>query len=100
MAIKGPEDIVRKDDLVLWMDAGLSALDDVARIFGLIESGDFFIADHDDKSNWPFYNVNFMHPSSQDAFNPSNQELLAPHMCSCLVGYRAGGRFQDLKSVV
>src|SRR3546814_8318761 len=54
MAIKGPEDIVRKDDLVLWMDAGLSALDDVARIFGLIESGDFFIADHDDQSNWPF----------------------------------------------
>src|SRR3546814_5580479 len=32
MAIKGPEDIVRKDDLVLWMDAGLSALDDVTKI--------------------------------------------------------------------
>lgn len=96
LAIKGPDSLLRDGDLVLWMDAGLSALDGMLKVFDLIDTGDFFMADHDEKQAWPFYNINFMHSSAQAAFNPSNDELLAPHMCSCMVGYRRGGRFQRL----
>jgi len=71
---------VAPGDLVLWMDAGLSAMQDIRAVFDLVEKDHFFMADHDDKPSWPFYNVNFMHRSAQEAFGVSNAELLAPHM--------------------
>jgi FkbM family methyltransferase len=83
-------------DLVLWMDAGLSALQDIDAVFTLIDSHDFFITDHDDSRHWPFYNVSFMHSETRKIVKPTNRELMAKHLCSAMVGYRVGGRHQKL----
>jgi len=84
-------------DLVLWMDAGLSALQDIGQVFELVDQHDFFMTDHDNVHLWPFFfNIFFTHPECCRILQPSNAELLAPHYCSALVGYRAGGRFQKI----
>lgn len=95
-AIRSSEPHVNDGDLVLWMDAGLSALQDIQIIFDLIAKHQFFMPDHDDRPNWPFYNVNFTHPRCQEIMSASNSELLGLHLCSCLVGYRRGGKFQRI----
>lgn len=82
--------------LVLWMDAGLCCCTDIDEVFAKIVDDEFFITDHDDSAFWPFFNVHFMHRDAVEAINPSKVELLAPHLCSCLVGYKASGRFQPL----
>lgn len=87
---------LEQGDLVLWMDAGLSCLEDVECVFSLIEEYDFFIPDHDDKESWPFYNINFTHPEAVRSLAATTEELLAPHLCSCLVGYKVKGKFQTL----
>jgi FkbM family methyltransferase len=87
---------VADGDLLLWMDAGLSALQDVKQIFDLVEEHDFFITDHDDSPHWPLFNVSFTHPKCVEVVNPTNAELLAPHLCSAIVGYRVNGRFQHI----
>ena len=95
-AISGPLPNVADGDLVLWMDAGLTPLKDVNEIFEMLEQDEFFITNHDDKRSWPFYNINFAHRGSHEPLQLSNSELLAPHLCSALVGYRRGGKFQPL----
>jgi FkbM family methyltransferase len=87
---------VHAGDLVLWMDAGLSALRDIGEVIELVERHEFFMADHDDSPSWPLANISFIHPSCRKILAPNNSELMAPHLCSCLVGYRVGGRFQRI----
>lgn len=87
---------LEQGDFVLWMDAGLSCVDDVECVFEQISEYDFFMPDHDDKDSWPFYNINFTHPEAIKHFNATTEELLAPHLCSCLVGYKVKGKFQHL----
>lgn len=95
-AIRSGPPYVEPGDLVLWMDAGLSALQDIGEIFDILAKDEFFISDHDDQPGWPFFNIHFTHPEAQAALKLSNAELIAPHLCSCIVGYRSGGRFQGL----
>jgi FkbM family methyltransferase len=95
-AIRSDNSHVSDGDIVLWMDAGLTAFRSVKEIFDLVIKHEFFITDHDDKPSWPFYNVNFTHPKCIEVVNPSNRELLAHHLCSCIVGYLRGGRFQKI----
>jgi FkbM family methyltransferase len=95
-AIRSGAPHVEHGDLILWMDAGLSALQDIQEIFDTILEKEFFITDHDDRPGWPFFNISFAHPESHAALGITNGELLAPHLCSCLVGYRRGGKFQSL----
>lgn len=83
-------------DLVLWMDAGLSCCSDIAEVFDKLENEDWFICDHDDSRHWPFYNINFTHPAAVDVIAPTAEELLALHLCSCIVGHKRGGAFQHL----
>ncbi|MDO6691928.1 hypothetical protein Q4574_01470 [Aliiglaciecola sp. 3_MG-2023] len=94
--IQNMADGLGSGDSVLWMDAGLSCLEDIECVFSLIEEYDFFIPDHDDKESWPFYNINFTHPEAVKRLKASSDELLAPHLCSCLVGYKVHGEFQAL----
>jgi len=84
------------DALVLWMDAGLSCFGDIDEIFKLIEEQEFFIPDHDDKPQWPFYNINFTHREAIKVMKPSGDELLGVQLCSCLVGYKTKGKYQHL----
>ncbi|PQO22147.1 hypothetical protein C2I36_14515 [Rhodobacteraceae bacterium WD3A24] len=82
--------------LVLWLDAGLSICSDIDEIFHLVNNEDFFITNHDDSRHWPFYNVQFTHDEAVKVLNASTEELIAPHMCSAIVGYKRGGQYQDL----
>lgn len=81
---------------VLWMDAGITPCTDIEAIFAQIEKDDFFITNHDDSRHWPFYNIQFTHPAARAAIGATTAELLAPQLCSALVGYRKGGRYQGL----
>lgn len=95
-AIAGAGLDIEAGDLMLWMDAGLSACMDVEEIFAEIAAKEFFITDHDDSAFWPFFNVHFLHRGAVEAIGPTKEELLAPHLCSCLIGYAAKGRYQHL----
>lgn len=95
-AIKAENAPVQDGDLVLWLDAGIAAIQDIQGVFDLIAEHEFFITDHNDKANWPFYNINFTHPGSHGALNVTNAELLAPHLCSCVIGYLRNGKYQRL----
>ena len=83
-------------DLILWMDAGLAPLQDVDAIFSILKKQEFFITNHDDKKGWPFYNVNFAHHKSHEPLQLDNYDLLGPHLCSALVGYKRGGKYQHI----
>jgi FkbM family methyltransferase len=83
-------------DLVLWMDAGLSALMDIDEVFRHVEETGFFITDHDDSKSWPFFNIQFLHRDALAAIGASNEELLGQHLCSCIIGYAVDGPFQNI----
>ena len=81
---------------ILWIDAGVAALESLESVFEIIEDEHIFFVDHDDKPNWPFFNGTFCHPEAAKSLNASVDELFGPHLCSCFVGYKKGGRFQQL----
>ncbi len=81
---------------VLWLDAGLSFMKDIDDIFDLIEESGFFITDHSDSRHWPFYNIHFTHSQAIRSIRATTAELMAPHMCSAIVGYVKGGPYQNL----
>ena len=95
-AIRGEDLDLHNGDLVLWMDAGLAPLQDVDAIFSIVEKQEFFITNHDDKRGWPFYNINFAHHMSHGLLHLDNEDLLGPHLCSALVGYKWGGKYQHI----
>lgn len=82
--------------LVLWLDAGISMCMDVNDIFEIIEKEEFFITNHDDSRHWPIYNIQFIHEKALDVLQCSVEELVAPHLCSAIVGYKRGGKFQHV----
>ncbi len=95
-AIKAAGDLVRDGDRVLWIDAGIVVVHDIEEIFDSIaEEGAFFV-DHDDKPTWPIRNCAFTHPEAARKMEATGRELLAPHLCSCLLGYIKGGKAQQL----
>ena len=81
---------------VLWMDAGVAPLRSIEEIFGIIERDGTFFIDHDDKPGWPLYNSMFIHPQAAKAMDATGKELLAPHLCSCMLGYVKNGSGQKL----
>jgi GT2 family glycosyltransferase len=95
-AIRSTEPDVVDGDLVLWVDAGIAPVQDFEQIFDAVAEEEFFITNHDDKPSWPFYNVNFAHPASHAPLALSNADLLGQHLCSALIGYKRGGKYQHI----
>lgn len=95
-AIYHASETAQPGDLILWMDGGIAAMQDIQQVFDRIRADEFFITDHDDKAYWPFYNITFTHPKAQETMNATVDELLRLHYCSCILGYTRGGRFQPL----
>lgn len=95
-AIKFSADLVAEHGCVLWMDAGIAALQPIGEIFEIIAQEDIFFVDHNDSGFWPFYNLMFSHPRSLELMGATPQEMLGPHLCSCLLGYKKNGRYQAL----
>lgn len=95
-AINDSQRFVRNGGIVLWIDAGVAAINPLLPIFDLIEKDEVFFVDHDDKPTWPFYNGTFCHPTAALLMKASVEELFGEHLCSCLVGYKKGGKFSQL----
>lgn len=95
-AIWDAQHTVGEGGTVLWIDAGVALVRPIDEILGLIEREAIFFVDHDDKPGWPFLNSTFTHPEAARAMGATGAELLAPHLCSCLLGYRKGGPKQAL----
>ncbi len=95
-AIRAAGELVADGDVVLWIDAGVAVVRDVEEIFGIIERDGVFFVDHDDKPGWPFRNATFTHREAAVRMRATGRELLAPHLCSCLLGYVKNGPAQPL----
>lgn len=95
-AIRAAGELVRPGDRVLWIDAGVAAVRGIDEIFEIIGREGAFFVDHDGKPGWPFSNAMFTHPKAARRMNATGRELLAPHICSALVGYTKDGPAQRL----
>ena len=88
--------LVQPGDRVLWIDAGVVAVRAIDEIFDIIARTGAFFVDHDDKPGWPFHNATFTHPEAARRLGATGRELLAPHLCSCLLGFAKDGPAQPL----
>jgi FkbM family methyltransferase len=95
-AIAHSATLVAPDQLILWVDAGVTPIRDIKEVFDQIESDEIFFIDHDDTSFWPFYNINFTHPEALTRMNATVDEALGFHLCSAMVGYKRDGAYQSL----
>ncbi len=95
-AIRAAGALVEPGQVVLWMDAGVTPLRPIDEIVRrTVEDGVFFV-DHDDRPGWPFYNIQNTSAESLAAMGATPQEMIAPHLCSALVGYVREGPYQTL----
>lgn len=95
-AIHAASRLVNDGDRVLWIDAGVSVFNDLEEVFELIKRDDAFFVNHDDKPGWPFLNATFTHPEAAKRMGCTGRELLSPHLCSCMLGFKKGSRAQKL----
>ncbi|GAB4375952.1 MAG: hypothetical protein Kow00121_22310 [Elainellaceae cyanobacterium] len=95
-AIADAATLVTPGKLVLWIDAGVVPLKNIQEIFNVIQEEEIFFIDHDDTKPWPFFNLNFTHPEALERMEATVEEALGLHLCSAMVGYKKGGRFQPL----
>ena len=96
VAFNNAKRFVGTGGLLLWIDAGVAAVHSLKPLFDLIARDDVFFVDHNDKPSWPFYNGTFTHPRAIEKLEATVPELFGEHLCSCLMGYRKGGRFEGL----
>ncbi len=95
-AIAHSATLVAPNQLILWIDAGVTPIRDINEVFDWIEADEIFLIDHDDTSFWPFYNINFTHPEALKRMNATVEEALGLHLCSAMVGYKRDGAYQSL----
>lgn len=77
-----------RGDRFLWMDTGVVPLRSLTPLFALLDKQDLFTVNHDDRTDKPFHNVNFTHPTALARMRATTPEALAEHLCSCLIGCR------------
>jgi len=90
LAMQHMKSIAREGETVLWVDAGVYPVKDLSSIVEKINTHGSFFIDHDDRPAWPFYNIIHTSEKCSNALNASVEELLAPHICSCLMAYKHG----------
>ena len=95
-AIKAAGELAREGDRVLWIDAGVVVARPIEEVFEIIAREGAFFVDHDDKPGWPLLNATFTHAEAARRMEATGNELLAPHLCSCFLGYIRGGKAQEL----
>lgn len=95
-AIRAAGQLVRPGDRVLWIDAGVAAVRGIDEVFDIISREGAFFVDHEGKPGWPFSNAWFTHPRAARRMDATGRELLAPHLCSALIGYTKDGPAQPL----
>lgn len=95
-AIQDASRFARFGGTIIWIDAGVAPIASLEPIYRRIEEDDVFFVNHDDKGNWPFFNGTFCHPEAAKEIGANLSELLGEHLCSCLVGYKKGGKYAEL----
>jgi FkbM family methyltransferase len=88
--------ILSNGDSALWIDAGIYPLRKLDEIFLMIENDHVFLVDHDDKSIWPFFNATFASDDLIKGMAASNDELISPHLRAGIMGYKIGGKFDQM----
>lgn len=96
LAITHARHFAAKRGIILWIDAGVSITEKLDAIFEAIARDGVFFVDHDDRPMQHMCNITFTSDACITAMRATNDELLAPHLCSCLMGYTVGGRYADL----
>lgn len=84
------------NDKVIWIDSGIYALCDMLKCFDLIEREGIMAVDHSDKGMWPFHNMTFCTDACAKAMQATGKELASPHMRAGILGYKIGGKFDNL----
>ncbi len=95
-AIRAAGELASEGDRVLWIDAGVVVAQPIEEIFEIVSREGAFFVDHDDKPGWPLLNATFTHAEAARRMGATGNELLSPHLCSCMIGYIRGGRAQEL----
>lgn len=98
LAVNHAATVVEPKGRVLFIDAGVAVVDGVEKIFDLIARDDVFFVDHDDKPVLPLRNMTFAPDPCIEGMGATHDELVGLHLCSCLMGFRVGGRFRKLFS--
>lgn len=88
LAMQHMQSIAKEGETVLWIDAGVYPVKSLSNIEKLIETQGSFFIDHDDRPAWPFYNIIHTSEKCSTALNATVEELLALHICSCLMGFK------------
>jgi len=81
---------------VIWIDAGVYLNNRIKMITDLIDINGHFFVNHDDRPNWPIFNISATSDECIKNMNTTRNEVLAGHLCSCLMGVKAGGKFSKL----
>jgi FkbM family methyltransferase len=88
--------VARAGEIVLWIDAGVAPIADLEPVVRTIERDGVLFVDHDDRPGWPFYNVCFTSDAFIRKVKPSLKAMLAPHLCSCVMGYKRSHNQEQL----
>ncbi|MEE9328329.1 MAG: glycosyltransferase [Cocleimonas sp.] len=90
LAMQHMQSIAKQGETVLWIDAGVYPIKSLTSIEKIIENQGCFFIDHDDRPASPLYNIIFTSEKCSSALNATVEELLALHVCSCLMGFKMG----------
>ncbi len=82
-------DAQKYGDLILYLDSGIVTLENIQRIYDLIEKDDIFLVQ--DK-NW--YNKQWAHYKCIDIMEVTDKELNDWQICAGIIGHKVGGKFQ------
>jgi GT2 family glycosyltransferase len=81
---------------VLWIDAGVCVTGPMEEVFHHVEQIGHLLINHDDRQNHTLINAAFTHPRQVELMRLSFDELMADHVCSCVVGYAIGSHGDEL----
>jgi hypothetical protein len=88
LAMQHMQSIAKEGENILWIDAGVYPVKSLSSIEKLINTQGCFFIDHDDRPASPLYNIIFTSEKCSTALNATVEELLALHVCSCLMGFK------------
>lgn len=84
-------DAAQHSDFILWMDAGAMFLQDVKRVFDIIEAEDVFLVQDGAHTNRVWTSKECI-----QIMKATEEELSAPQLCSGMTGFKVHGQYHDM----
>ena len=88
LAIAHTLKVLKKDTKLLWLDAGICINKSIEKIIAVIDKEGYFFVNHDDRPNWPFYNITCTTRKSLRGLKATAEEALGPHIRASAVGVK------------